>query len=129
MLILIVDIFVPVGRFLGRLLNDHPRTIWAYSVNVAGSLVGIWLFVVLSVFYLPPVAWFAIVCALVVLFVVRERDDRRLNLALLAAVVTLAWFAGRVPGALDVGVVAVPEARAPGARRTRTERSATTSSP
>ena len=40
--------FVPVGRLLGRLLDDHPNTIWAYSVNVAGSLIGIWLFVACS---------------------------------------------------------------------------------
>ena len=40
LLILILDIFVPIGRLLGRLMDDHPRTIWAYSVNVAGSLLG-----------------------------------------------------------------------------------------
>ena len=47
-MILLWDIFVPLGRMMGRLLDDHPRTIWAYSVNVAGGLVGIWLFVLLS---------------------------------------------------------------------------------
>ena len=39
-MVLLIDIFVPLGRLLGRLMDDHPRTIWAYSVNVAGSLVG-----------------------------------------------------------------------------------------
>src|SRR5215210_6576615 len=38
---LIWDTFVPVGRLLGQLLADHPRTIPAYSANVAGSRVGI----------------------------------------------------------------------------------------
>ena len=28
LLILIVDTFVPIGRLLGRLLDDHPNTIW-----------------------------------------------------------------------------------------------------
>src|SRR5262245_35874928 len=56
---LILDIFVPVGRLLGRLLADHPHTIKAYSANVAGSLIGIWAFVALSAANLPPVAWFA----------------------------------------------------------------------
>ncbi len=102
MLILVVDMFVPVGRLLARLLNDHPRTFRAYSANLAGSLVGTWLFVVLSFFHQPPWVWFVIVCGLVCVFVAREPDDRRLNLALIAAVVTLAWFAGRVPGALEV---------------------------
>ena len=41
MMVLILDMFIPLGRLLGRLMNEHPRTIWAYSVNVAGSLLGI----------------------------------------------------------------------------------------
>ena len=52
---LTVDMFVPIGRLLGRLIDAHPNTIWAYSVNVAGSLGGIWLFVLLSWLYQPPV--------------------------------------------------------------------------
>ena len=57
LMILIVDIFIPIGRLLGRLMDSHPRIIWAYSVNVAGSLLGTWLFVLLSIFYQPPVIW------------------------------------------------------------------------
>lgn len=53
-------IFVPIGQRMGSLLNDHPNTLWAYSVNVAGSLVGIWLFVGCSALGLPPVAWFGL---------------------------------------------------------------------
>ncbi|HSQ57747.1 MAG TPA: hypothetical protein VLM40_18640, partial [Gemmata sp.] len=66
LMILLWQIFVPVGRLLGRLMSEHPNTIAAYSVNVAGSLVGIWLFVLASAFYLPPFAWFAIffLCAI-----------------------------------------------------------------
>jgi hypothetical protein len=47
---LVVDIFVPIGRLLGRMMDAHPNTIWAYSVNLAGSLVGTLLFV-LRAFY------------------------------------------------------------------------------
>jgi len=32
---LTVDMFVPIGRVLGRLIDCYPNTIWAYSVNVA----------------------------------------------------------------------------------------------
>src|SRR5262245_51701291 len=101
-LILVVDMFVPIGRVLGRLLQDHPYTIPAYSANIAGSLAGTWLFVLLSYFYEPPLAWFVIVCGLMAVFATRERRDRTVNLALIAGVVALAWFAGRVPGALEV---------------------------
>jgi Spermine/spermidine synthase domain len=101
-LILVVDIFVPVGRVLGRLLNDHPHAIRAYSANIAGSLVGTWLFVLLSFFYAPPVAWFAIVCGLSFVFIVREERDRRINAALLFGIFAFACFAGHAPGAIDV---------------------------
>jgi hypothetical protein len=47
-MVLILEPFVPIGRYLGRLLNNHPRPIVAYSFNVAGSLGGIWLFAGLS---------------------------------------------------------------------------------
>lgn len=102
LIVLIVDAFVPLGRFLGRLMDDHPRTLWAYSVNVAGSLVGTWLFVLLSYFYQPPVIWFLVFAGLMAVFVVWMRQDRMLNLTLLGACVALAWVAGRVPNALDV---------------------------
>jgi hypothetical protein len=85
--------FVPLGRMLGRLLDDHPRPIWAYSVNVAGSLVGIWLFVLASGLYLRPVAWCAAAAVLALPFVGR----RPLDLALLAATVGLAALPDRLP--------------------------------
>ena len=60
LMLLIWEMFVPIGRMLGRLLEDHPRTVWAYSLNIAGSLTGIWLFVLLSAMYAPPVVWFLV---------------------------------------------------------------------
>ena len=101
LMLLLWEMFVPLGRLLGRLMDDHPRTIWAYSVNVAGSLVGIWLFVALSVFYLPPVAWFLVACPLLLLFAGAGRE-RKLNAALIAAIVVLAGFASWEPGAVQV---------------------------
>jgi len=53
-------VFVPFGQLLGSILNEYLHTLWAYSVNVAGSLIGIWLFVACSAFGLPPVAWFGV---------------------------------------------------------------------
>jgi hypothetical protein len=100
-LILVVDIFVPIGRILGRMMDDHPNTIWAYSVNVAGSLVGTWLFVILSFFYLPPFGWFVVFAIMMVIFMTWTRRDWRINLSLLGAIVLLSWFAGQVPGSLN----------------------------
>jgi hypothetical protein len=103
LMILLWDIFVPLGRILGRLLDDHPRPIWAYSVNVAGALVGIWLFVLLSALQQPPWVWFTAAALMVGAIVARGGSHQlKINTGLLAILVLTAWFAGRVPGALAV---------------------------
>lgn len=98
---LVVEMFVPVGRILGRLLDDHPRTIRAYSVNVIGSLLGIWGFVALSALYQPPVIWMAVVALLLIPFLGRG-PQARVNRVLLLACVGLAWLADLAPGAMGV---------------------------
>ena len=104
LMILIWDMFIPLGRLLGRLLEEHPRTIWAYSVNVAGSLVGIWLFVLVSGLGMSPVVWFALAAALLagLILCLENRPRRRIDLALAGGLVVLAWIAGREPGSLEV---------------------------
>ena len=101
-LILIVDVCVPIGRLLGRLMDDHPKTTWAYSVNIGGSLVGTWLFVLISFFYQPPLTWFVILAILTFFFLNRGSLHWRMNVALLLGVVVLSWFAGLEPQSLDV---------------------------
>lgn len=105
-LVLIVDIFVPLGRILGRLMNAHSNPIWAYSINIFGSILGTWAFVLLSFFYQPPFIWFLIAAILLAVFVFRSTGDRGLNFALLGLIVLLSWFASQVSG--TVGVVWSP---------------------
>ncbi len=92
---LIWNIFVPLGRILGRLMDDHPNTIAAYSVNIAGSLAGVWVFVLLSVFYQPPSVWFLILAGLLLPFLGATERERRINLVLLVYVIGLSWLGGR----------------------------------
>ncbi|MBO0697132.1 MAG: hypothetical protein J2P46_01940, partial [Zavarzinella sp.] len=92
------QIFVPVGRLLGRLMSDHPRTIRAYSANVAGSLCGIWLFVLASALYLPPVAWFALFAAGAVAFLGAGGKSKLGDAVCLAVILALAGAAGWEPG-------------------------------
>lgn len=94
LMVLLWEIFVPVGRLLGRLLDAHPRPLFAYSVNVGGSLIGIWLFVAASALYLPPAAWFAAFAAGAAFFVGTGGRSKAGDAALLAAVVGLAALAG-----------------------------------
>ncbi len=97
---LLWETFVPIGRLLGRLLDDHPRTIWAYSVNVAGSLIGIWLFVALSAFSMPPVVWLGVSVALMVWFL-NGSQDRLLNFGLAAALLILGFIVDYQPSAIE----------------------------
>lgn len=96
------EIFVPIGRILGRFMDDHPRPIWAYSVNIAGSLVGIWAFVLLSVFYQPPGIWVLVVALLLLFFLGISSTERRTNLILLFGLVVLSWFVGRDGASIEV---------------------------
>ena len=54
---LVLFTFVPPGQLLGQLLQEHPQVIRAYSLNVAGSLAGVWLFEVMCSASFPAI-WF-----------------------------------------------------------------------
>jgi spermidine synthase len=101
-LVLIVDMFVPLGRILGRLIDINPNPIWAYSINIFGSILGTWAFVLLSFFYQPPFVWFLITAAFLAIFILWSNRDRRVNFVLLGVILLLSWFASQVPGALQV---------------------------
>ncbi len=101
-LILIVDIFVPIGRILGRLMNASSNAIWAYSINILGSIVGTWLFVLISFLYLPPSIWFLGAGILLAVFIHWSTKERKANFYLLAAMMILSWFAGQIFQAFEV---------------------------
>ena len=101
-LILIVDLFVPLGRILGRLMNINPSPIWAYSVNIFGSILGTWSFVLLSFFYQPPFTWFLLAGLFLVVFILWSNRDKKLNLVFLALILILSWFASQVSDARNV---------------------------
>jgi len=102
MLILIVDMFVPLGRILGRLMNINPNPIWAYSINIFGSILGTWSFVLLSFFYQPPFVWFLVTAVLLAVFILWSNRDKKMNFAWLGLILVLSWFASQVPGTLKV---------------------------
>ncbi|MCA9086734.1 MAG: methyltransferase domain-containing protein, partial [Planctomycetaceae bacterium] len=87
MMVVLWEIFMPIGRILGRSINDATDTIRAYSINVVGSLIGIWLFVMLSSLWLPPVVWILTACVLLAAFMSSDPTGRRTELKLLAAMI------------------------------------------
>lgn len=84
---LITLFFVPFGQILGQLLDKHERPLRAYAVNLAGSLAGVWLFNLLSLFSLPPPLWVGLggLCCLVFL----SRRRWQLSLAILMLALTV----------------------------------------
>ncbi len=98
---LVVRPFIPIGRLLGRFLDDHPRPILAYSLNVAGSLVGIWLFVFLSWMQLSPTPWFVVLGALLLPFLRRPEPRRALHAAGVLSIMGLSAFSTAAPGSVS----------------------------
>jgi spermidine synthase len=95
LLALVVDIFVPFGRILGKLMDLHPKPIWAYSINILGSLFGTWAFVFLSYFFLPPFAWILVAGCILLLFIIWGKEDKKQNLILLIVILLASWFASQ----------------------------------
>jgi spermidine synthase len=69
--ILILGTFIPLGQIFGKLMDEHGNIIYAYSVNIIASLLGIWGFNIFSFFSTPPWIWFAFALCILVFFVPR----------------------------------------------------------
>jgi spermidine synthase len=57
-LMLLCIAMIPMGRWVGHLLETAPNTVRAYSINLLGSLAGIWLLAILAFVWLSPPYWF-----------------------------------------------------------------------
>ncbi len=69
---LVVAFFSVLGGFVGKYLKPLP-SLQGYGVNLAGSLVGILAFTVLSFLGSPPVVWVALGFLALVPFFLRQR--------------------------------------------------------
>jgi SAM-dependent methyltransferase len=69
--VLIALSFVGLGQVMGRAFTTLPNRMWAYTVNIAGSLAGIAGFALASYLRAPPSVWFAVTMALVLYFLRR----------------------------------------------------------
>jgi spermidine synthase len=78
-----VAIFLPFGQLTGRLMNQF-RPLSAYTINILGSILGIWAFSAMSFLSLPPIYWF-LVALLISLWFLRGRRYLLLGSAVVAA--------------------------------------------
>jgi len=95
---LIAALFYPLGQRLGVLLDRTNRPILAYSVNVAASIAGVWLFGLLSLWCVPPAVWFVLATALIVL---TWPSRRHAALGVLCAAVMVAVLSVPEPRAIE----------------------------
>jgi SAM-dependent methyltransferase len=63
----------PVGQLCGKLLGNS-NSLNAYGLNLAGSVLGVLALFVMSLYWLPPVIWFAVTGGMLLLFVL-SRDE------------------------------------------------------
>jgi hypothetical protein len=87
-----------MGQILGRALNDHPSAVRAYSINLAGSLAGIWLFHLESWASMPPTVWFLVVAMLLPATAAAARLPRGWAIGLAGVAAAAAVFFGRDAG-------------------------------
>ena len=89
--------FHPLGQWLGRWMDSHPRPIAAYTANVLGSLAGIALFHAFTLASWPPPVWLAVVGVGLAILAPISEETRAARVAagtLALALPLLAWPSG-----------------------------------
>ncbi len=76
-LLLLVAAMIPVGQWVGFYLDQARNPIRAYSVNLLGSLAGIWVFAGMAFLWLSPEYWF---CLAFFLLMFIPPNSRRLGI-------------------------------------------------
>ncbi|HWE39116.1 MAG TPA: hypothetical protein VG406_21385 [Isosphaeraceae bacterium] len=92
--VLVALIFVGLGQTMGRAFDRVPGRVRAYSTNVLGSLAGIAGFALASAFGAPPVAWFGVAAAIVLML---DRPVRAWKVGTAIALVVALIFADAEP--------------------------------
>ena len=65
--------FVPFGQLTGRLMNKFPP-LTGYTINIVGSLFGIWAFSAICFLSVPPLHWFLMALLPCLWFLQRRRS-------------------------------------------------------
>jgi hypothetical protein len=83
--------FLPLGQTCGRLMQRRP-SLRAYGLNLAGSTAGVALTFVTSYLWTPPVVWFGLAFAMILLLHVRRTASVVAGATIaVAGLVVLAW--------------------------------------
>src|SRR6202050_5508268 len=89
--VLCACICYPIGQLCGKLLHS-TNALKAYSLNLVGSILGVVALFVMSMFWLPPEAWFAAVGGILFFFVLSPDAGLRVGVVSFCLLLTiLAW--------------------------------------
>jgi spermidine synthase len=81
----------PVGQLCGKLLHSS-NSLNAYSLNLGGSILGVIALFVMSLYWTPPVIWFAATGGLLLLFVLSRDEFLSVGIASFCVLLAiLAW--------------------------------------
>lgn len=93
-LLLLVLVTVPLGQWVGFYLDRARNPISGYSINLLGSVAGLWLFAGMAFRWLPPEYWFGLAFLLFLLIPPHHRRMTAAGLVLLAGSLVLLRFSG-----------------------------------
>jgi spermidine synthase len=81
----------PVGQLCGKLLHSS-NSLNAYGLNLMGSILGVIALFVMSLYWTPPVIWFAVTGGIMLLFVLSRDDFLAVGIASFCVLLAiLAW--------------------------------------
>jgi SAM-dependent methyltransferase len=81
----------PVGQLCGKLLHSS-NSLNAYSLNLGGSILGVIALFVMSLYWTPPVIWFAVTGGMLLLFVLSRDEFLTVGIASFCVLMAvLAW--------------------------------------
>ncbi|MEY2503577.1 MAG: hypothetical protein QOI07_3914 [Verrucomicrobiota bacterium] len=81
----------PVGQLCGKLLHSS-NSLNAYGLNLMGSVLGVMALFVMSLYWLPPVIWFAVTGGILLLFVLSRDEFMPVGIASFCVLLAiLAW--------------------------------------
>jgi spermidine synthase len=76
----VASVFVIFGQWIGNLFKSH-KPLWAYSVEIFGSIIGILLFAILSFVQCSAIVWFVVGFILLLLILEKKVVDYVLAVA------------------------------------------------
>lgn len=92
LLLLLIAVMIPIGQWVGFCLDSARNPVAAYSLNLLGSVAGVWAFAGMAFLWLGPLYWFGLAFLMLLLVSGRSRRGLVAGAALLGgSLLLLGW--------------------------------------